>query len=207
MTVSLRRAHTEVQHDTPQALHAPLFQKLLSDIDPAMRTVLLDLGVASTAMLGLLSGSRCCAEIADVAHFGHVDRLNAAEPGPELDEMADALLPMRVTTDPVDIVLCWDLPNYLTLPALKALMRSIGQRCRGGTIAHALIYYAEREMPASPGLFVPTEHCGLTDLSEPGPWIDAPRYSPEALADNMAGFAIDRARLLSNGMQEFLFRF
>ena len=62
-------------------------------------------------------------------------------------------------------------------------------------------------MPSTPRRFVPTEHCGLIDLSEPGVCIDAPRYSPEELGDNMAGFVIDRARLLSNGMQEFLFRF
>ncbi len=31
-------------------------------------------------------------------------------------------------------------------------------------------------------------------------------YSPEDLAKHMAGFEIDRARLLGNGMQEFLFR-
>lgn len=207
MTVSLRRAHTGVRHDTPQALHAPLFQQVLSGIDPAMRTVVLDLGAASTALLSLLSGSRCCVEIADIAHFGNLDRLNIADRGAELDEITDGLLPNRVTNDPVDIVLCWDLPNYLELPALKALMRSIGHRCRGGTLAHALIYYAERDMPGSPGRFVPTEHCGLMDLSDTSDWVQAPRYSPEELGDHMAGFAIDRARLLSNGMQEFLFRF
>ena len=62
-------------------------------------------------------------------------------------------------------------------------------------------------MPAAPGQFVPTEHRGLVDLGDAKTRIDAPRYSPEELTDNMAGFAIDRARLLSNGMQEFLFRF
>ena len=45
------------------------------------------------------------------------------------------------------------------------------------------------------------------NLGETGKRIDAPRYSPEELGDHMAGFAIDRARLLNNGMQEFLFRF
>ena len=35
---------------------------------------------------------------------------------------------------------------------------------------------------------------------------DAPRYSPEDLSLCMQGYSIDRAMLLSNGMQEFLFR-
>ena len=36
--------------------------------------------------------------------------------------------------------------------------------------------------------------------------VPAPRYSPEDLGIAMGSFEIDRARLLSNGMQEFLFR-
>ena len=208
MTVSLRRSHAEVQREPPRALHAPLFQQVLSDIDPAMRTVVLDLGAASTSMLDRLGGSRCCVEIADVAHFGGCDRLNALESvQADAAPVADDLLPDRMTGDPVDVVFCWDLLNYLTLPALKALMRSVGRRCREGAVAHALIYYAERDMPDSPGRFIPTEHDGLMNLGETGKRIDAPRYSPEELGDHMAGFAIDRARLLNNGMQEFLFRF
>lgn len=207
MTVSLRRALSEDQLDKSQALHAPLFQNVLVKLDPSERSVLLDLGAASTAMLALFSESRCCVEIADVAHFGGCDRLNSAEPGPGLFDIAEALLPERVTSDPVDIVFCWDLPNYLSLPALKALMQAIGRRSRGGTIAHALIYYAERNMPKYPGRFVPTEDRKLENHALPGELVSAPRYSPEDLTDNMSGFAIDRARLLGNGMQEFLFRF
>ena len=36
--------------------------------------------------------------------------------------------------------------------------------------------------------------------------IAAPRYSPEDLGKSMGRFIMDRARLLANGMQEFLFR-
>ncbi len=207
MTVSLRRAHTEDLHDTPQALHAPLFQNVLDKLEPSERSVLLDLGAASTDMLALFSESRCCVEIADVAHFGGCELLNSAEPGPILVEIAETLLPERVTHDPVDIVFCWDLPNYLTLPALKALMQAIGQRSREGAVAHALVYYAERNIPTLPGRFVPTEDGKLENPALPGELVTAPRYSPEELTDHMGGFAIDRARLLSNGMQEFLFRY
>ena len=207
MTVSLRRALSEDQLVAPKALHAPLFQKLLAKLDPSKRTVLLDLGAASTAMLALFSESRCCVEIADVAHFGGCELLNSAEPGPGLTDIADVLLPERVTQDPVDVVFLWDLPNHLSLPALKALMQAVGRRSQGGTVAHALIYYAERNMPKYPGRFVPTANSELENHALPGELVAAPRYSPEELTDNMGGFAIDRARLLANGMQEFLFRF
>ena len=207
MTVSLRRALSEDQIVAPQALHAPLFQKLVAKLDPSERSVILDLGAASTAMLALFSESRCCVEIADVVHFGGCDQLNSAEPEPGLVDIAESLLPERVTLDPVNIVFLWDLPNYLSLAALKALMQAIGRRSRERTVAHALIYYSERNMPKFPGCYVPTEDCKLENHALPGELVAAPRYSPEELTDNMGGFAIDRARLLANGMQEFLFRF
>ena len=65
---------------------------------------------------------------------------------------------------------------------------------------------ADREMKEHPGRFVPTAAGELIDRSAPGTLIPAPRYSPEDLGKSISGFTIDRARLLSNGMQEFLFR-
>ncbi len=158
-------------------------------------------------MLALFSESRCCVEIADVAHFGGCGSLNSAEPGAELAEIAEALLPERVTSDPVDVVFLWDLPNYLSLPALKALMQAIGRRSCSGSVAHALIYYSERNMPKFAGRFVPTEGRELENHTLPGELVAAPRFSPEELTVSMGVFAIDRALLLGNGMQEFLFRF
>lgn len=171
------------------------------------RHVVLDLGAASTATLALLGRSLCRVEIADLAHFGGIDSLNAAGPDGDVRvAVAESLLPKRLSEEPVDLVLCWDLPNYLTLDALSALMDAVRCRARPGALAHALIFYAERDMQAHPGRFVPTAEGDFIDLSVPDTSIAAPRYSPEALGKSMGPFAIDRARLLSNGMQEFLFR-
>lgn len=202
----MRRASTRALPDSPAGLHAPLFQDLVTGLDATRPQVVLDLGAASTAMLGLLGQSRCHVEIADLAHFGGVDRLNRAEPGPDISKAAEAVLPNRLTVDAIDLVFCWDLLNYLTLDALSGLMGAIARRARPGALAHALIYYADRDMNAHPGRFVPAGAGNLVDRSDMGEAIAAPRYSPEDLGKNMGGFTIDRARLLSNGMQEFLFR-
>ena len=157
-------------------------------------------------MLALLGRSGCCVEILDLPNFGSIDQLNMAEPGPALAETAAALLPNRLTGDAIDLVLCWDLPNYLTLNALSALMTSVGRRARPGAVAHALIYYSGRDMPEHPAHFVPTADGELVDRSAPGAAIPAPRYSAEELGNGMGRFVLDRARLLGNGMQEFLFQ-
>lgn len=157
-------------------------------------------------MLALLSRARSRVEVTDFVHFGGIDRLNTTEPGPELVKAAESLLPGRLPEEDVDLILCWDLPNYLTLDALSALMNAIGHRARPGALAHALIFYAEPDMQESPGRFIPTPDGELMDCSPESRMIAAPRYSPEALSKNSGRFVIDRARLLSNGMQEFLFR-
>ena len=206
MIASLRQASTRVPPNSPAPFHAPLFHDLVTGLDATKRHVVLDLGAASTAMLALLGRSRCRVEIADLAHFGGIDRLNTAEPGPALASAADSMLPNRLSDDAIDLVFCWDLPNYLTLNALSALMNAIGHRARPGALAHALIFYAERDMRDHPGRLVPTEDGELVDYSVSREAIVAPRYSPEDLGKSMGGFVLDRARLLSNGMQEFLFQ-
>lgn len=188
------------------AFQAPLLEGLLTDFEPGERRVVLDFGAPSTAMLTLLGHCRCLAEIVDIAHFGGIESLNAAEPGPDLDDFAGSLLPQRLSDEGLDTVFCWDLPNYLSLDALAALMRAIAQRATHDAVVHMLIYYSDTDMPDVPARLVPTEDGRLMNYNTPGGTIPAPRYSPEELGDHMAGFAIDRARLLANGMQEFLFR-
>ncbi len=192
--------------NAPVAVHAPLFQDLVTGLDEARRYVVLDLGAASTEMLALLGRSRCRVEIADLAYFGGIERLNRAEPGPALASAADALLPTLQPGDAFDLVFCWDLPNYLTLNALSALMNAIWQRARPGALAHALIVYSERDMCEQPGRFVPTADGELIDYNVERASTAAPRYSPEDLGKSMGRFVLDRARLLGNGMQEFLYR-
>ena len=61
-------------------------------------------------------------------------------------------------------------------------------------------------MSEQPGRYVPATDGTLVNRTPLNKLVPAPRHSPEDLANNMGRFIIDRARLLSNGMQEFLFR-
>jgi hypothetical protein len=206
MPVSLRRVSPGVTSGSPTAFHAPLFYELVARLDADKRHVVLDLGAASTSMLALLGETRCHAEIADLAHFDGISRLNSANPGEALSIAAETLLPNRRTEDPIDLVFCWDLPNYLTLEALSELMVAIGHRARPGAHAHALVCYADLDMKAEPGRLVPIADGELIDMCTTSATSAAPRYSPEELNMSMGRFIIERSRLLSNGMQEFLFR-
>jgi hypothetical protein len=201
------RATARAPMEKPSALKAPLFRLLVDRLEAGGRHVILDLGAASTQTLSLLGRFRCRVDIADLASDGGIERLNAEEPGDALVARAESLLPkLRSNDDAFDLVLCWDLPNYLKPAALTALMAAIALRARPGALAHALIVYSERSMPDHPGRFVPDEDLKLVNRARPGAEIKAPRYSPEDLGRIMRGFATERAMLLANGMQEFLFR-
>lgn len=184
-------------------LSAPLFHSLVDRLGDGGRFVVLDLAAARPATVRLLSQFRCRYEVAELADA--IDSLNAEQDPRRLRVLAEAALPAR-RREPTDIVLCWDLINYLNRPALTAVMESIASRGRVGTLVHALVYYAARRMPERPASFLPLDEQRLEIVAPGSALRDAPRYSPEDLATCMPRYAVDRARLLRNGMQEFLFR-
>jgi hypothetical protein len=199
------RATARPPVETPSELNAPLFRSLAEQLGDGRRRVVLDLGPASTAMLSLLGRSPCRVGIADLVRGDEIDSLNAAETAEERVALAHALLPVHHPEHPVDIVLCWDLPNYLQPAAMAALMSVIAARANVRAIAHALVVYSERSMPKRPGHFVPIDGFRLVNRAVDPTEVPAPRHSSEALNRNMGGFIIDRVRLLANGMQEYLF--
>ena len=186
-----------------EALNAPLFHSVIDRLEDGGRWVVADLGTARTETVRLLGKFRCRLEIVELADG--IDSLNAQQDPQQLRARAEALLPAK-RREPTDIVFCWDLLNYLTRPALTCVMESIAARSRRGTLVHALVYYSARKMPTRPSCFVPLDEQRLVNVSPQPADRDAPRYSPEDLAHCMPRYEVDRARLLRNGMQEFLFR-
>jgi hypothetical protein len=187
----------------PGALNAPLFQSVIERLRGAGRCVVLDLGAARPETIRLLGEFRCRLEIADLADG--LEQLNTEQTPRGLRERAESLLPAR-RREPTDVVLCWDLLNYLNRPALSMLMECIAARGRRGTFAHALVVYSARKMPVRPTRFYPVDEQHLASSAPAQAERDAPRYTPEDFALCMPRYTVERARLLRTGMQEFLFR-
>lgn len=186
-----------------EPLNAPLFRSLVERMQEGERAVILDLGPAQPATISLFSQFRCRLDIADIAEG--LASLEDDEDDPAvLREKAEALLPPR-RDESTDVVLCWDYLNYLRRPALKALMTCVADRGRPGMVAHALIAYSAPRIPASPNRYAPTEDYRLRVLPTTEREIDSPRYTPEILSQSMPLYRRERAMLLRNGMQEFLF--
>lgn len=176
---------------------------MIERLDESRRWVVFDLGRARTETIALLGQVRCRLEVLDIAD--DLEQLNGELDSRELQRKVEALLP-RQQREAVDAVLCWDLPNYLSRAALAALMEGIAARGRAGTLAHALVYYSAPAMPVQPTVFVPLADLQLVNLGGARAERPAPRYSPEDLGRAMPRYTVERARLLRNGMQEYLFQ-
>lgn len=195
---------------TSVILHAPLFGTLVDRIRAGYHRTILDLGPARAATVELCKRLQCRLDIADLATS--LEQLNIQNETKPLQVLVESLLPPGCP-EATDVVLCWDILNYVQPAALTAIMNSIMARSRAGTFVHALIVYSSRRMPAYPGVYAPylpkddeatVEKLHIMQSTKKE--CDAPQYTPDTLKRCMQGYRIERAMLLSNGVQEFLFR-
>ncbi|NBB93705.1 MAG: hypothetical protein GVY32_11110 [Gammaproteobacteria bacterium] len=191
----------------PDPIRAPLFSTAVEAFDDDRRHVVLDLGRARAGTIALFGRYRCRLDVADLP--ARLDALPdpEAEGGPQaLERWLDGLLP-PARGEQVDLVLCWNLLNYLPPAVIEALGRRLTERVSPQARLHALIEYQATRMPARPASFAPT---GLELLADPASGdpnaIPAPRYSPKELEKRLPGFGSEKTMLLGNGMQEFLYR-
>ena len=203
MSAALRPAHQPPVSTDTCGVNAPLFRRLLELQSADRRAVVLDLGPARMETVALFSQFRCRLEFADLGES--FEQLNG-EADPLLQrQIAEAVLPRRRQESP-DLVLCWDLLNYLQRPALKALMARVAARSRPGTLVHALITYSAARMPARPDRYAPLSDGRLIIQRTTSVECAAPRYTPEDLRQYLPDYTVESAMLLKNGMQEFLLR-
>ena len=197
---SMARAH----FDAPREFGVPLFRSLIDNLNEDRRWVILDLGAVRPQTVELLSRFRCRLEIVDLADTVTASGVGAGDPV-RFTDLSEALH-ANPDNEPVDIAFCWDFLNYLIPEQMTELIKGIAARCRPDAFVHALIAYSDPLMPQWPGQFVPVDDGRLLNLSTAEPQCLAPHYSPEDLTSWMPGVTIERVRLLTNGMQEYLFR-
>lgn len=190
---------------------APLLTQILDNADPERRDVVLDLGAPCQALVNLLSGTRRCRiEIADLVANNGLKALNGLTPDEDEDPgeaYRSAILDLlpEAGDEKLDLVFCWDLPNYLTPKVLLHLFDLIGQRAAPRCRLHMLIAYSKREMAAVPARYRPQADGQLMQISANSATCQAPRYSPEDLGFVVGNFGYERGVLLANGMQEFVY--
>lgn len=197
------RAGTERPGADPLSVSAPLFRRLVESLDPERRAVVLDLGLARAETVALFSPFRCRLDVADLAEG--LDQITAESDPALLPALVEQLLPPR-RNEPTDIVLCWDLLNYLSKPALTVLMDNLASRARPGTRVHFMVVYSGTRMPERPNHYAPKADGMLLTIPVSRKDREAPRYSSEDLSRCLRGYVVESSVLMRNGMQECLYR-
>jgi hypothetical protein len=189
-----------------RAVHKSLGLNVLLDMTKGDRSYsVLDLGPALKENVRFWSQFSCRLYIHDF-YRGYRERKAWIVPVAESEEAAFAALLSFSDETVFDIILAWDLFNYLDLRELEPLVQRLGRWCRRGTRLFAMISSLPK-IPASPTIFrilnreqiiyeIPTKE------SRP-----CPRYQPRDIDKLMARFTVIKSFLLHNGIREYVFGF
>lgn len=201
----------------PQRLRVPLLARLMSEVTDQERVVVLNLGGCSHGLVNMLSAYQACLHVVDLpSEINAIRQVDRDAPGAAktMTAVLDALLP-DLRDEPADLLLCWNLLNYMDTVALQGLAAALSSRLRSTARLHAVMEYATEHMASEPALWTPdvgtesldearVDHVLVTAAGHAS--MPAPRYTPRQLEGLLAGFKIDATMLLSNGMQEHLFK-
>ncbi len=102
-----------------------------------------------------------------------------------------------------DVILAWDLLNYLHRKELPLLGEQLRRYSRPGTLLLALVSY-HKQIPAQPYRFRLKDEQHLVYERRTAAERPSPRVTPAEVTSLLKGFRVDRSFLLKHGIQEYL---
>ncbi len=176
---------------------------LLQQLEGMSGYSILDLGAACGTNVEFWSQFGCKIFVEDLYHSAlpYLGRAAEEEEPPQLP------LPEILEFSPetrFDVILAWDLFNYLEAPHIEAVVHYLAQFCHPGTYAVAIMS-VQQQRPAEPNRYkiVDTEHVAYEPRS--AVMRTSPRYQPRDINRLMAGFRVSSSFLLRHGVQEYVF--
>jgi hypothetical protein len=180
-------------------------QVLLQQLKPERRYSILDLGSAQGRNIEFFSQFAGKISVEDLhATLTSFDFLSP-EDGFSYEAVFEYLLPYRKNTR-FDIILAWDLLNYLEKDEFKHLIRHLSRFCRAGTFLLALIC-TSKHMPDKPTRFHIVDEQNLEYRNDSNVLRACPLYQQGDLKNLLPSFRVYNSFLLRNGMKEYLFVF
>ena len=167
------------------------------------RKTILDLGRPSDDNVRFFSDLNCRLFIADF--FDSLSREGAAA---RQSRAAFANACARLLDFPpdtcFDLILVWDLLNYLDLTEIGMLTEHLRNYCRPGTRMIALLSIY-RSIPDEPFRFFASDGARLRYELSTKARRDSPRHKEPDVLGKMTGFKVEAGMLLRHGMREYCF--
>jgi hypothetical protein len=199
---SSRREQAAVQTVAEPDVHRSLALAALFDEIRGRRVNVLDLGSAVGANVDFLSHYGCKLYIEDL-YASLASRTSSEEEGglagPEF--FAEFLAVPEDTR--FDVVLAWDLFNYLHRKELACFGEQLRRYTLPGTLLFALVSY-HKQVPAQPYRFKILDEKHLIYDRRTAAERPSPRIVPSEITSLLKGFRVDRSFLLQHGIQEYV---
>ena len=209
MALSAGNEVLEEQQPTDLEFNSPSVGILSQRFPGPGKCQVLDLGAPVSSTVAFFSDRGCKFYLEDLYRFFIAPRNDREDNGDEDDDIATAIAAALSYDDTArfDLILGWDLFNYMERSAITLLMARIARSCRSGTLLYLTI---------STGAMISSAPARITMID--GGWlhyrstidersIANPRLSPTALESMMPGFRLLHSFLLGDEMQEFLFSY
>ena len=209
MTHASSNAVLEEEHPTDLAFNSPSVGILSQRFPRPGKCQVLDLGAPASSTVAFFSESACKFYLEDLYRFFIAPRKDGEDNGDEDKDVAAAIAAALSYDDAArfDLILGWDLFNYMERSAIELLMARIARSCRSGTLLF-LTVSTDAMISSTPARISMTSggrlhyRSTIDDRS-----IANPCLSPASLESMMPGFRLLHSFLLGDEMQEFLFSY
>ena len=197
-----RREFAEPLEPQPPLYRSPTLKALVSRLSSEAAYHILDLGVASGANVEFFSRFSCRLQIADLPDALASEKLQILADGATRLRRSGGLLP--VDREPFDVVLAWDVLNYLTRDSSGCLAAHAGRPLPAGRADAGLHLDVEGDVRRRPwsSRSSMTRRFSFNRRRPPcGPARVSRRPRSRRL---MSGFAVVQSVVMRHGVQEYL---
>jgi len=199
---SVRKEQARVPTAVEPAVHQSLALAALFDEIRGRRVTVLDLGSAVGSNVEFLSQYGCKLYIEDL-YAALTSRVSSGEEGDIAGpEFFAEFLSLPEDTR-FDVILAWDLFNYLRRKELAYFGEQLRRYTQPGALAFALMSY-HKQIPAQPYRFKIRDERTLIYDRRTAAERPSPRFVPYEVTGLLKGFHVDRSFLLQHGIQEYL---
>jgi len=187
----------------PAAYQSLGLNALLRPLQSDRKYRILDLGPALGANVEFWSQFHCRLTLDDF-YSNYREKMDSEPEASRERWIADLLSFDNQTV--FDVILVWDLFNYMDPDELRVLVRQLGRWCRKGTVLFALISSLPN-ISAKPALFRILDREHMSYQVRTRETRSCARHQPRDLARLLAGFEVSCSFLLRSGTQEYVFTY
>jgi len=201
-SASVRKEQVRVPTIIEPTVHQSLALAALFDEIRGRRVTVLDLGSAVGSNVEFLSQYGCKLYIEDL-YAALSSRLSSGEEGDIAGPEFFAEFLSLPDDTRFDVILAWDLFNYLRRKELAYFGEVLRRYTQPGALAFALMSY-HKQIPAQPYRFKIQDERTLVYDRRTAAERPSPRFVPYEVTGLLKGFHVDRSFLLQHGIQEYL---